>query len=232
MKGLILFLLVIIVSIMGYNQYQKYQRFHPKNVNYVSQDPIDNSYHDQKVVLNYYEAIEVLNGYVISQWSANRIDIRNPKKDNAATTYAVNEYHKKLGRVKYYESILQQSSAYKTRGLSNVEIRAMEQNSLTPEALAAYKQQKEFYTLFEKVVSKKSLKQGDHSPWVFELQKQLNTEGYNIPVDGKFRTKTADALEDFEFKNELYPDGILDVLTLKKLMKPETTVTKSLLAVK
>ena len=231
MKGIIIFLLVFIASILGYNQYQKYQRFHPKTVNYVSKDSIDNSYHDPKVVMSYYETIEVLNGFVISQWSANQIDVRNPKKDNVATQFAIREYQRKLGEVKYYEAILQQSTIYKAKGLSNEEIQALEKNELTEQALYEHQQKKEFYTLFEKALFKKSLKIGDQGPWVYELQKNLIKEGYAIAIDGKFRIETHNALKKFESKNQLYADGILDVLTLKKLLHPSITETKPLLAI-
>lgn len=231
MKGIIIFLLTIIVSVMGYNQYQKYQRFHPKNVNYISQNTIDNSYHDPKVVMNYYEAIEVLNGYIISQWSSNRIDVRNPKKDNKATEYAINEYQKKLGRVKYYEGILQQSTSYKTKGLSNGDIQFLEQNSLTPQALSEQNQKKEFQDMFKNAVSNRPLKKGDQGPWVHEFQKYLITKGYSILLDGKFKSETHNALENFEFKNQLYPDGILDILTLNVLIKSQDSATKALLVI-
>lgn len=231
MKGIIIFLLVIIVSMLGYNQYQKYQRFHPKYVNYVSQDTMDTNYYDQKVVMNYYEAIEALNGYVISQWSTNRIDVRNPEKDNSVTTFAVNEYQKKLGQVKYYEAILKQSAIYKTKGLSNEEIKALEGNQLTEQALREYKEKQDFYVLFEKALSKKTLSIGDQGPWVYELQKSLATAGYTIKIDGRFREETYNALQDFEDKNELYPDGVLDGLTLSTLLKSSTTIAKPLLAI-
>jgi len=231
MKGIIIFLLSVIVCIMGYNQYQKYQRFHPQNVHYVSQEPLDNSYHNQKVVMDYYEAVEVLKGYIISQWSANRIDVRNPKKDNAATNFAVNEYQKKLGQVKYYEAILQQSASYKLKGLSNKEIIALEKNQLTPQAFAEYKRKKEFRDLFEKTLSKKTLGIGDRGPWVYELQKYLTAEGYTIAIDGDFNVETQGALKDFEQKNQLYPDGELDVLTLNNLLKSSESITKPLLAI-
>lgn len=231
MKGIIIFLLVVITSILGYNQYHKYQRFHPNTVNYVSKDTVDNSYYDPQVVMNYYEAIEVLNGYVISQWSTNRIDVRNPKKDNQATQFAVNEYQKKLGVVKYYEAILQQSTVYKAKGLSNAEIKILEKNELTEQELLAYNRKTVFYDLFEEAIFKENLRIGNQGPWVYELQKILTSEGYPIAVDGKFKTETHNAVKDFEYKNQLYPDGILDALTLHKLLKSADNATKPLLAI-
>ncbi|WP_405205386.1 peptidoglycan-binding protein [Aquimarina sp. LLG6339-5] len=230
MKGIIIFLLVIITLVMGYNQYHKYQRFHPKNVNYVSKDTVDNSYYDQNVVMDYYEAIEMLNGFVVSQWSTNRIDVRNPKKDNAATQYAVNEYQKKIGKVKYYEAILLQSTAYKSKGLSNEEIRLLENNQRSSEDISKQKQKDEFYNVFEKVILQKTLQIGDRGPFVYELQKQLTIDGYVIAVDGNFKIETQTALKDFELKNQLYPDGILDVLTLRELLKSPNEKTRPLIA--
>jgi len=230
MKGIIIFLLVIITLVMGYNQYHKYQRFHPKNVAYVSKDTVDNSYYDPQVVMNYYEAIEMLNGYIISQWSTNRIDVRNPKKDNSATRYAINEYQKKLGKVKYYEAILMQSTVYKSKGLSNDEIKLLEQNQLSQEDIAENNRKEAFYDLFQKTVLQKTLKTGDRGPWVYEMQKRLVASGYTIAVDGNFKIETETALKDFEYKHELFPDGILDVLTLRELLKLPEETTRPLLA--
>jgi len=209
----------------------KYQRFHPNQVNYVSEDTVDTNYYDPKIVMSYYEAVELLNGYVISQWSMNRIDVRHPKKDNVTIQSAVKEYNKRLGQVKYYEAILQQSTAYKAKGLSNEEIQIKERNQLTEQALQEYKQKQEFYTLFEKKVLTRALKKGDQGPWVYELQKNLNAQGYAVRIDGRFREETHNALKDFENKNQLYPDGKLDVLTLRKLLPPSITETKPLLAI-
>jgi hypothetical protein len=106
MKQIIIFLLVVIVGIMGYNLYKKHQRFNPPNFEYSSSETIDANHPNTELLLDYYQAVEALNGYVITQWSANGIDVRNPEDDNAQTVAAVSEYTKKLGYLKYYESQL------------------------------------------------------------------------------------------------------------------------------
>ena len=130
-----------------------------------------------------------------------------------------------------YEAILQQSIIYKTKRFSNKEIEVLEQNELTEQALYENQQRKECYDLFEKALSKKPLEIGDQGSWGYELQKNLIKEGYAIAIDGRFRIETYNALKEFENKNQLYADGILDILTLKKLLNPSITETKPLLVI-
>ncbi|MEJ6792525.1 MAG: peptidoglycan-binding domain-containing protein [Lacinutrix sp.] len=53
---------------------------------------------------------------------------------------------------------------------------------------------------------------------MFELQKLLVKKGYSIPVDGVYESITSEALKSFEKKNNLYPDGKIDIMTLKALL--------------
>lgn len=61
----------------------------------------------------------------------------------------------------------------------------------------------------------KTLKLGTLNSEVMELQKRLKVE----PVTGLFWKKTLQAVKDFQFQNDLYPDGVVGPLTRAKLNK-------------
>ena len=47
-------------------------------------------------MLNYYEAVEELDSYIMLEWSAKDIDVRAPENDDIQTKTAVKNYSKKL----------------------------------------------------------------------------------------------------------------------------------------
>ena len=226
MKKIIIFLLLVIVSIMGYDQYKKYKRFSPPEYEYEINNKIDLEYHNQAFVLDYYEAIESLNGCVISQWSVNDIDVRNPKKDNKTTQVATAEYAKKLGKVKFYESKLVKSATLKNEGLDNYDIKNLEEkglsnkdSSITSNIKSEHITDKKIKSLIETEFLRKNIRLGEASSIVYEIQKILVKKGYEIPVDGVFKNVTSEALKSFQEKNNLYPDGKLDAITLEYLLE-------------
>ena len=91
MKKLIIFLLVIILFIIGFGKYNQYKRYHSPEVNYKTDKKLDLEYYNQDLVLNYYEAVEELDSYIMLEWSAKDIDVRAPENDDiqTKTTYFV-----------------------------------------------------------------------------------------------------------------------------------------------
>lgn len=204
MKAIIIFLLLIIVGIMGYNFYTTYQRFNPPNYYYTTDNTIPQNPDNKQLLLDYYKAIENLNGYVITQWSANDIDVRNPEDDNDFTTAAVAKYNEKLGVVKYYENQL----------LKPV---------VNAQAIEAAGKKAHRKALIEKMFyvnpQKNEFKLGEKSALIYEVQGILNEKGANIKHDGHYRTETQTAIKNFEAENKLFADGKMDALTLEALLQ-------------
>ena len=65
----------------------------------------------------------------------------------------------------------------------------------------------------------KKLDYGNKSALIFEIQKQLNLKGFEIKLDGVYKLETLNAIKGFEEKNNLFVDGVLDVLTLDALFE-------------
>ena len=219
MKKILLFILVVIIAIFAYSQYTEYQRFHPKKANLAIAKNIDINYHNKETVYSYYEALEGANNYMQMQWSANNIDVRSPESDDAETTMVLTEYGNRVAKVNYYKAILEQSKVFKNEGLTNEDIKLIETKGIS---IADYK--KAEITLKHKglvlsMMPEKALYSGEKSAFVYEIQRLLEKQGYTIPVDGVYKNITSEALKSFEEKNNLFPDGKIDIITLDLLLK-------------
>lgn len=216
MKEIIIFLLVIIALIVGYGQYNQYQRFSLENYEYKAAKEIDLAYHDKAFLLDYYEAVEDLNNYIITQWSANGIDVRAPESDDAEEQSAAKVYTNKLAKVKFYEDQLLASTKLKSKGMTNQDVRSFENDGVTMKDKLSDARKSKLIEMFGNTSS--TVKLGDKSALVYELQKLLKAKGYDVPADGVFKDLTSQAILDFETKNGLFPDGKLDAFTLEKLL--------------
>ncbi|GHC43907.1 peptidoglycan-binding domain-containing protein [Ulvibacter litoralis] len=206
MKQIIIFLLVVIVALIGFGQYKKYKRFSMTEYEYKIPETVDIANADKGLLLDYYEAIEAVNGYVITQWSAESIDVRNPSDDDDDVVAAVSEYRKKLANVKYYEGLL-------SAPVAKEEVQTQEELS------EVQKKNNLLKKIFYDNPQANSLRLGERSPVVYEVQRLLNEKGDSIVHDGYFNTQTYNALRNFEEKSKLYVDGKLDAITLEYLLK-------------
>jgi hypothetical protein len=216
MKKLIIYLLFMLILIIGYGKYSQYKRYNSPEINYTTDKKLDLEYHNKDLLLNYYVAVSGLDGYAMLQWSANDIDIKTPEDDDIKTKMALDTYSKKLARVHYYEAILDNSSKLKEKGLSNKEIKFLEENGMDIETYAKKAHFKKIKSLYDPNVN---LYRGEKNAIIFEVQKKLNNLGYTIKIDGVYRIETLNAIKSFEEKNNLLVDGFIDALTLE-LMFP------------
>ena len=202
MKQIIIFLLLVIVGILGYSMYSKYQRFSLKNYAYEVPSDLAVEKADKGLALDYYQAVEAVNGYVITQWSSNKVDVRNPKKDNEETLAAVAQYRKLLANVAYYEDLIRKPGEEEKPVVKSEDPK---KNLI----------RKTFYANPKAY----ELRLGERSAMVYEVQRMLISKGDSIQHDGLFRAETFNALKSFEERNALFPDGKLDAITLEYLMQ-------------
>ncbi len=214
MKQLIIFLLVVIAGLLAYSLYNTHTRYNSPKVDYEATSEIDLEYYNQGVVQEYYAAVENLNAFVMTQWTANSIDVRTPKDDDSETQNAVNKYTEILGRVKYLETKLSKSKVLKDKGMTNASIKQLEKTGLSS---ADYVDHIRRASVLKNYDAKKSIYFGQKSPLVYEVQRQLKKHGFDIKVDGNYHVETQTAVKLFEEKNNLYVDGLLDETTLAVL---------------
>jgi len=216
MKKIIIFLLVIIALLIGYGKYNQYKRYSSPEINYKTDKNIDVSYHNQELLLNYYEAVEALDSYVMLQWSANEIDVRTPEDDDIETKVAVENYAKKLAKVHFYEAILENSAKLKEKGIDNKEIKFLETEGIDLKTHKRKLKSEKIKNLFNSNIK---LYNGEKNAIIYEVQKELNRKGDTITVDGVYRIETFNAIKAFEEKNNLLADGYLDDLTLELMFE-------------
>lgn len=214
MKQLIILLLLIIAFIIGFGKYNQYKRYNSPEVNYKTDKKLDLEYHNQELMMNYYAAIEDLNSFVMLQWTANDIDVRTPEDEDLETKFSIEKYTKKLAKIKYYETKLERSSTLKSRGLSNKEIGFLEASGTD---FKAYKNTLETNKIKSMFNADEKMNYGQKSPLIYEVQKKLVVNGFEIQIDGIFKKETMTAIKNFEEKKKLFVDGYLDVLTLDAL---------------
>ncbi|MCI2228225.1 peptidoglycan-binding protein [Polaribacter sp. MSW13] len=214
MKQIIIFLLLIIAFFIGFGKYHQYKRYNSPAVNYTTNKTLDSQYYDQELVINYHKAIEELNSFVMMQWTVNGIDVRTPEDDNEQTKLAVKKYAKKLASIKYFETKLENSASLKNKGLSNKEIQFLEKTGTN---LASYNKAQNATKIKSMFDVKEKMFYGQKSALVYEVQKKLVANGLNIKADGIYKVETLNAIKTFEEKNNLFADGILDILTLDAL---------------
>ena len=206
---------MIIAFTIGYGKYQQYKRYNSLNVDYKTTKKIDTEYHNQELVLNYYKAIEDTNSFVKMQWTANDIDVRTPEEDTEETKLAVKKYAEKLATIKYYESKLEKSFLLKAKGLSNEEILFLEKTGTNLKDYQKSLVNNKIKSMFNANVK---MNYGHKNALIFEVQKQLNKKGIEVTLDGVYKIETLNAIKHFEEKNNLFPDGLLDVLTIDALL--------------
>lgn len=216
MKQLIILILLVIAFFIGFGKYQEYKRYNSPEVDYKTSKVLDLEYHNQEFLINYHNAVEDLNSYVTLQWSANDIDVRTPENEDEETKLAVAKYSKKLAQVKYYETKLAKSFTLKDSGLSNQEIKFLEETGTN---LKNYKHQQEVLKIKSMFNNTQKLSYGQTSALIYEVQKELVALGDSIKVDGIYKRETKNAIRNFEEKNNLFADGFLDILTLDLLFK-------------
>mgnify|MGYP001143099324 CR=1 FL=1 len=216
MKQIIILLLIIIASIIGFGLYSDYKRYSAPEVNYKTTIQIDVAYHNQALVLDYYNAIEDVDSYVMLQWSANEIDVRTPEDDDLETQNAVQKYAKKLAKVNYYEAILANSLLLKEKGFSNKQIKFIEENGID---LETYQRTLRFEKIKSLLNDNVKLYNGSKNAIIYEVQKELNNKGYKIKIDGVYRIETLNAIKEFEKSNNLLADGLLDDLTVEMMFQ-------------
>lgn len=207
---------MIIALILLYGQYSQYRRFKLENYEYKTAKNIDLNYHNKSFLLDYYEAVEDLNNYVKAQWSANGIDVRVPEDDDEETKVAAKGYTNRLAKVKFHEDQLLLSAKLKKKGMTNADVRSYERDGVTQKKKLSQEHKIKVMAMFGDVSN--TVKLGDESALVYEVQKLLEAKGEDVIVDGVFKAMTENAIRTFETKHKLYPDGKLDVFTLEKLL--------------
>lgn len=208
MKRLLLILVIVICAVVIYSQYQNYKRFNPPSeYTFTISSEIDVNYYDPLILQQYYDNAYELASYGRDKWANESIDVKYPREDEKSQKAAA-YYNQKLSLTHRFQDLLIHSATLKKRGFDNKQIKEIMESGLSPETYIMLSN-----TQFV------GLKRGDQSHEVWEIQKMFINLGYEIPKDGKFGIETETAVKDYQIKNDLYGSGVINEITLRKLLK-------------
>lgn len=209
MKQLFYLVVIIVLPIILFFQYQNWRRFHPPSTyEYTINEEVDTDYFDPQVVQNYYTAALEAGNYARYCWAEHDIDVRHADLSDPEEAKHVKRYQQHLSSAQYLEGKLLRSTKLKRQGYTQEEIQKIVETGQTPaEMLAERLKNVELYAV-----------KGSRNALVFEIQRILKEQGYQLPVDGIYRDSTEMCVRMFQEKNELYPSGVIDQQTLIQLL--------------
>jgi Putative peptidoglycan binding domain len=209
MKKIIAPSIIVILSIAVLVMAMKLRRLSPpEDFEYSYVADVDADYYDQAALKDYYATGYAVGSFAREMWHARGINVRFPEGDNASDQAATRHYN---GMKAYCDSLgarMARSKQLKAQGLTNADIRAMEDLGLGAEDAKIHL-----------IYGATKLIKGDRNAGVTILQNQLLQLGYVIPTDGYFWLETEAAVRDFQTKHQLGAIGNADRQTLMALLQ-------------
>lgn len=207
-------LIVLIIAAWGYHRYTMHKRYENiSRFDYLPNDSIDYNFYDQNALATYLDNCNDLTSMAKTTWLKNGVDIRTAKTGYGEIQSKINRYNALLRYTKVIEARMAESRDLREQGLGNEEIEAILDKGITIGAVENERDKMAAYDFL------KGRNVSAHSPKneIWELQKLLNANDYNINISGVFDAATDSALLDFQKSNNLYPSPSCDDMTLKKL---------------
>jgi hypothetical protein len=213
-KLVIFLVLVILIGSWGYHRYSLHKRYdNISRFDYLPKDSIDYSYYDRTVLSTYLDNCNKLTDLAKTLWLKNGIDIHTAKTGYGETQSRINRYQSLLNYTKILESKLTESKDLKDQGLGNDMIEVILEKGIT---IGAVENERDKITAYE-FLKGKNVSPHSAKNEIWEMQKLLNANDYNVGINGVFDAATDSALYDFQRSNNIYPSHICDDITLKKL---------------
>jgi hypothetical protein len=211
------FLVLFLLALIGLGIYRRYEvRKRYENIarfDYSCKDSIDYSYYDQTALRIYLDNCDKLTDIAKGLWLKEGIDVTTTKNGYGEIQSRINRYNTLLRYTKSIEDKLVQSQDMKDQGLTNDDIRIVLDKDIT---IGAVENEKDKMAAYE-FLRGKNVSASSKPNEIWELQKLLNANDYNLSINGVYDASTDSALLDFQKDNNLYPAHMCDDLTLKKL---------------
>jgi hypothetical protein len=207
-------LLLLILAGWVYHRYNVHKRYENiSRFDYLPKDSIDYSFYDQQALATYLNNCSRLGDMAKTIWLKSGVDVHQNKAGYGETQSKINRYNALLKYTKILEGKLSESRDLKDQGLDNEVIEAILDKGIT---IGAVENERDKNAAYDFLKGKNVSAQSPANE-IWELQKLLNANDYNIAINGIFNAATDSALLDFKKSNNLYPAHICDDMTLKKL---------------
>ncbi|MEM6346292.1 MAG: peptidoglycan-binding domain-containing protein [Bacteroidota bacterium] len=204
MKRLFYIITIICLPLIAFFMFDNYRRHHPESVYaYQPDQGIDPNYYDPDVLLRYHQLCEEIGSYGRYCWKEEKVDVLREDKADGEAGPMIQRYQSLIAAARYLEGKLIQSQKWKAEGYNNQQVaeaengRSTEGESLPPINPLA--------------------KLGDQNTITMATQEKLRARGYQLKVDGIFRTQTETVLKEFQAEQGLPTNGVLDLATFLKL---------------
>lgn len=197
-----------------YHRYQQHQRYQNiSRFDYFSKDSIDYNYYDQATLRTYMENCQTLTDLGKSLWLKDGIDVATTKQADGEAQSRLNRYNRLLRYTRTLEDKLVQSQDMKDQGMTNEDIRIIIDKDIT---IGAVENEKDKMAAYD-YLKGKNVSASSKPNEIWELQKLLNANDYNLTITGIYDAATDSALLDFQKENNIYPSHTCDDVTLRKL---------------
>ena len=205
---------LLVIGLFAYHKYTRHQRCeHISRFDYLPNDSIDYNYYDQTVLQTYLNNCARLTSMSKKLWIRNGVDIHKDSTGFGEIQSQINKYNWTLKYTRILEGRLKDSKDMKDGGLTNDVIKMVFEEGITVGALENEKDKEAAYEFLKG----KNISSASKPNEIWELQKLLNANDYNLSINGVYDASTDSALIDFQKSNNLYPSHICDDMTLKKL---------------
>lgn len=216
---LLLFLVLILLAFAGIKVFHRYQQHrlyeNISRFDYFSHDSIDYNYYDQTTLRIYLDNCQVLTDIAKTLWLRDGIDVTKTKSANGEAQSRINRYYRLLSYTRTLEDKLIQSQDMKNQGLTNEDIRIILDRDIT---IGAVESEKDKMAAYDYLKGKNVCNTSKPNE-IWELQKLLNANDYNLTINGIYDASTDSALLDFQKENNIYPSHSCDDMTLRKLVE-------------
>jgi hypothetical protein len=207
-------LIIFFVGFVGWHRYAVHKKYENiSRFDYLPKDSIDYGYYDQNVLNTYFANCAKLTDMAKAAWLRGGIDIRTAKTGYGEVQSEINRYNDLLKYTKILEARLAESKDLKDQSLGNDVIEMIQDRGIT---IGAAENEKDKIAAYD-FLKGKNISARSPANEIWEMQKLLNANDYNINITGVFNAATDSALLDFQKANNLYPSHVCDDMTLKKL---------------
>jgi hypothetical protein len=214
MRFFLILILVILAGLCIYHRYDEHKRYENiSRFDYMCKDSLDYNYYDQAVLKTYFDNCATLSNIAKRLWLKDNIDVNTTKKGYGEIQSRIDRYNCLLRYTKAIEDKLVQSQDMKDQGLSNDDIEIILDKDIT---IGAVENEKDKMAAYD-FLKGKNISASSKPNEIWELQKLLNANDYNLSINGIFDASTDSALLDFQKNNNIYPSHTCDDFTLRKL---------------
>ena len=208
------FIFLILTGAGILHRYQQHRRYENiSRFDYFSQDSIDYNYYDQSALRTYLENCQALTDLAKGLWLKDGIDIAITTQAYGEAQSRINRYNRLLRYTRSIEDKLVQSQDMKDQGMTNEDIKIILDKDIT---IGAVENEKDKMASYD-YLKGKNISSSSKPNEIWELQKLLNANDYNLTINGIYDAATDSALLDFQKENNIYPSHSCDDITLRKL---------------